>query len=283
VLDLVPENLGEEGLVECFGFVDFEGEQDGVMKKEGLEKALEENTPDNMAIMEDILENGGADASKEEIVDAMQQSTNLKKLKGRVVENPFISVLTAPPINMDRLDAKFISALFQGDPSAFVEKIGGMMPPVDKLVKVKKAIVGNDIDLPHVLGEVEQPFKAFQKAFARPVLDLVPEQLVTEGLQECFNFIDSITEKTETIKRAELQDCLGDYTPENEKIAEDIIEHGTKASKEDIIAAVREIPCLKELKGKVQVRALIDALTDKPILMSRLDAKFIAAMNKDAM
>ena len=55
VLDLVPGNLGEEGLGECFEYVDFCGGRDGTMKKEVLDKALEENTPDNLAIMEDIL------------------------------------------------------------------------------------------------------------------------------------------------------------------------------------------------------------------------------------
>jgi hypothetical protein len=78
---------------------------------------------------------------------------NLKKLKGKILQNPFITALTAPPIAMTRLDAKFIAQMYNngmsadGDGNAFMDTLGIMIPPEENILKVKKAVVGNDLDL----------------------------------------------------------------------------------------------------------------------------------------
>ena len=58
---------------------------------------------------------------------------------------------------MNRLDAKFIAAMFNNNPVAFLEHTGALMPPLEKLTAVKKAIVGNDLDMPQEF----ESFKAF--------------------------------------------------------------------------------------------------------------------------
>ena len=87
IRDLVPDVLNKEDLADCLEFLtdstDFY-KLYGKIKKEHIEKALEENTPDNMAIMDDIIKNG-IEASLEEVQDAMRKSANLKKLKGKVL------------------------------------------------------------------------------------------------------------------------------------------------------------------------------------------------------
>jgi len=83
------------------------------------------------------------------------------------------------------------------------------------------------------------------------------------------------------VKAADVQECLDEYTPENPQIVNDILEKGTEAKAEEVIEAVRKIPNLKRLRGKVPPSPFILALTTPPINMCRLDAKFIAQMHKD--
>ena len=66
----------------------------------------------NEQIVKDIIEKGTG-ASEKEIIEIVKNVPNLKQLKGKVMQNPFLLTLTNPPISMSRLDAKFISALFK--------------------------------------------------------------------------------------------------------------------------------------------------------------------------
>jgi hypothetical protein len=146
---------------------------------------------------------------------------------------------------------------------------------------VKKAVVGNDIDLDQLISNYENAeirVDEFTREFAKPLLDLVPDALITEDLRECFDYVDAI--KTGTITQPHLVDCFEVHTPENNIIEKDILEKGTIATKEEVIEAVKKITDIKQFKGKVDPQAFIDTLTAPGIEMTRLDAKFIAQMNK---
>ena len=153
--------------------------------------------------------------------------------------------------------------------------------PETIILKVKKAVVGNDIDLDDLYSNYENAeihIDEFTREFAKLELDLVPDALITEDLRECFEYVDAI--KTGTITKPHLEDCFEMHTPENNIIEKDILEHGTPATTEQIIEAVKAIPDLKKLKGQIDPSALVDALIRPGIEMTRLDAKFIASMNK---
>ena len=60
-----------------------------------------------------------------------------------------------------------------------------------------------------------------------------------------------MTGKSDSINRADLEECLDDYVPENEEIVQAIIQDGTKATPAQIIEAFKNMPNINELKGKV--------------------------------
>ena len=61
------------------------------------------------------------------------------------------------------------------------------------------------------------------KEFSRPVFDLVPQILKPADLDYCHEFIDAMSEITETITRQDLEKALGMYVPAVDEILEDIM------------------------------------------------------------
>ena len=125
--------------------------------------------------------------------------------------------------------------------------------------------------------------KEFKAEFSKPILDLIPQELAPDALDELFEWTDEKVHKTGLIMRLDLEDCFERYTPVNEQIVKDIVEKGTGASEKEIIEIVKNVPNLKQLKGKVMQNPFLLTLTNPPISMSRLDAKFISALFKDPL
>ena len=148
----MPNALDKEDLKECHDFIDQFNDVSGKISEAELRTALDLHAPTNDEIMERILSKGTT-ASPEKIYESIKDVGNLRKLKGKLLQNPFTAVLAAPPISMTRLDAKFISQMYDngisadGDSNAFMDTLGVMIPPEDGILKMKKAIVGNDLDL----------------------------------------------------------------------------------------------------------------------------------------
>ena len=115
ILDLFPDLLNDTGLKKVFEFVDVKGveeiKNDKINQKD-LETVIKKYTPDNTQIVEDILEEG-TKANKDEIEAAIKGIANFKKLRGKILANPFTTALTLPPINLTRLDAKFIAQMYR--------------------------------------------------------------------------------------------------------------------------------------------------------------------------
>jgi len=150
------------------------------------------------------------------------------------------------------------------------------MVPEEELLALKKAVVGNNLDVPYLFAKNDdkQTMPEFEREFQKPVLDLVPENIIPEDLGYCHEFMDQFTEKNDEIKEPEFHECLQLHTPENDQIVKDILSNANFTPQE-VISAVKNIPNLKKLKGKVVANPFTKALTSAPIEMSRLDAKFL--------
>jgi hypothetical protein len=165
ILDLFPDVLNDRGLGEVFAFADAKGAKgkNGKLLQGDLENTFKKYTPDNSQIVEDILDKGTY-ATKEEIEEAVKGVANFKKLRGKILANPFITALTNPPVSLTRLDAKFIAQMYRQKPGdtieakTFLNSVGAqmtMVPPEDELLKIKKAVVGNALDLKKLFGKYD--------------------------------------------------------------------------------------------------------------------------------
>lgn len=72
-----------------------------------------------------------------------------------------MEAMTYPPIKMSRLDAKFIAQMYKDKPSGatdakkFLKYMGYLMPPIDELLAIKKALVGNGVDLEEMFDKYD--------------------------------------------------------------------------------------------------------------------------------
>jgi hypothetical protein len=106
--DLVPRECTVQDLFDVFDFIDHNSGKTGKIKQEHIEDTFENFLPSSEVIMIDILEDG-TEASREDIQNALRGIPNFKKLKGKIVQNPFVKVMISPPISMSRLDANFLA------------------------------------------------------------------------------------------------------------------------------------------------------------------------------
>lgn len=157
--DKDPSDLKPADLKDCFQFMDGAKENSGTVRQTAFEECIDENTPKNEDIVKDILENGGK-GTKADIVEALKAIPNIRPLKGKILVGPFVAALTKPPIEMTKLDAKFLAALFKDpknpqthvDAKKLLKQLGYYLPPDEELYKLKKAIKGNDMDMNKVFA-----------------------------------------------------------------------------------------------------------------------------------
>jgi hypothetical protein len=106
------------------------------------------------------------------------------------------------------------------DAKKFLKSLGYFMPPEEELLLLKKAIVGNDLDVAKIFNRYsdETTPEQFNNEFGRGNFDLVPELLTGEDLDEIHEFLDAMTDKNGTVKKADLDKFLDQYTPDNTQI-----------------------------------------------------------------
>ena len=139
-----------------------------------------------------------------------------------------------------------------------------VVPPEDELLLIKKATIGNALNLKNIFRKYENKQlknKDFTKEYSRPELDLVPSQLKPNDLFEVFDYIDQLTEKNATMIQADLEESFKVHTPENAQIVDDILDKGTPATVPMIIEAVKGIKNIKKLKGLLEVDPFVEAMT----------------------
>ena len=283
-LDLVPDHLLYQDLAACFAFMD--PEKAGFIKEQDLLDNFEKHVPTNAELLEAVLAKG-TEAPKDLVQDTIKSIPNLKKMKGRILPNPFIAALTQAPIEMSRLDAKFLSQMYKGADGVncvpFMRVMGPINPPRFVLEQLKKAIVGSEINLGKMFKQYEERKQAvneFVEYFSRAEYDLCPAEVYDADLVDCFALIDA-KEKAGMLTLSSLEDSIENDVPKNFMIVLKILKNGTKASLKQIQAAQTKIPNFKENNGKVSILQFTKALTDKPISMSRLDAKFMAQVYRN--
>ena len=62
-----------------------------------------------------------------------------------------------------------------------MRELGPPLPPLETLLKLKKSVVGNEVNLEKMFAKSassEQKLAEFCKEFSIPMLDLVPDQLL---------------------------------------------------------------------------------------------------------
>lgn len=128
--------------------------------------------------------------------------------------------------------------------------------------------------------ERKQAVNEFVEYFSRAEYDLCPAEVYDADLVDCFALIDA-KEKAGMLTLSSLEDSIENDVPKNFMIVLKILKNGTKASLKQIQAAQTKIPNFKENNGKVSILQFTKALTDKPISMSRLDAKFMAQVYRN--
>ena len=155
--------------------------------------------------------------------------------------NPFLEALTGPPVNLSRLNAKFISAMHKEPKSELIDakkllrNLGYFLPPENELLALKKAVVGNEVDLTKVFSKNRNKVLSmpeFAKEFSLAKLDLVPRPLNQDDLNDIHDYADVCNKLSGTIFKPDLDIAMKNNTPTNEKIVQDILEHGTEATQE---------------------------------------------------
>ena len=90
-VDLVPRECSIQDLFDVFDFIDHNSAKNGKVKQEHIEECFEKYLPRNEQIVLDIYKS--TEATHEEITNLLKGLPNFKKLKGKILQNPFVKVL----------------------------------------------------------------------------------------------------------------------------------------------------------------------------------------------